>query len=85
MHRAVGYCPVPNQKPGVTKGSTDSRQANQPTVRGMKPRHSELSHTGRDSLPEKYWQCGDKSHDNKEMHTLFNSTFTYKKLFSTSL
>lgn len=36
-------------------------------------------------LLEKYWQCGDKSHHNKEMHTLFNSILTYKKLFSTSL
>lgn len=35
-------------------------------------------HRGLYFLLEKYWQCGDKSHHNKEMHTLLIST--YKKL-----
>lgn len=61
----------------------------------QKPRHSflkiwtrlwaRMSDGGFYFLLEKYWQCGVKSHHNKEMHTLFNSILTYKKLFSTSL
>lgn len=65
--------------------STCEGRSQTQATRSMSQTRALMSDRGLNLLLEKYWQCGDKSHHDKEMHTLFNSILTYKKLFSTSL
>lgn len=67
------------------KRCTNLTARGHPPPQSMNSTWALMSVRGLYFLLEKYWQCGDKSHHNKEMHTLFNSILTYKKLFSTSL